>query len=586
MALSLKQIFGKTGRFRQTYGPFILLTAGFMAVQILFFYLIGGTGLRFSAKWLFFSSLLFSVFASLFRTTGAAVVWLLVYTLLLQINLLYFRYYNALLAPDAFRVPLTDLLSLSRSGLYAFRVQDLSLYLPFTALLFFFRFKQPAFRIISFRSLGAGSGLLFLIFSLYLYPQRERIQEDLNRNFGIWRPTFAYQWFGYPAYLYYNICTNWQQTSLSPAQQKEIETFLAAGNKAYTRLKQDTVRRNLLLIVVESLESFPIGKTVDNQEITPFLNRLINDSLSFYASRVVTQVKDGMSSDGQLILNTGLLPLQRGAACYLAGRSYPSLARLLKKYKNYPACVTLLGHSPGIWNQAGLSKACGFDKLYSENDFDNSDAFNVGMSDLSLFRQAVPILRTLPRPFFAQLITVSSHTPFRLPEEKKKIRIGAPYPPEIAGYLESINYADSALAWLFRELETEGILQHTTVVITGDHYAFPAFFRQEMLRQPGLGTLAGSYGFLPLIVYNGNTAGREERILGQVDIFPSLLDLMQVPSPWKGLGQSVFDPGHPGAAATPEGEIAGNPADGSGKLIRAWELSDRIIRSNYAERLK
>lgn len=578
---------GKNSTIFRSHVIFLLTLVCFMLVQVLFYYFIGGTGFHFSVKWLFFSSLLFTVIAFLFKRTAVALICLFLYTLVLHINILYFRFYNALIPPDALQIQFRDLLSLTKSGLYSLRTGDLLLYLPCLLLFGIFRYSPFRSKSVSYRSELLGAGLLFLIFCGYLYPQRKRIQTDLSANFGIWRPTFAYQWFGYPAFLYYNLYNRRQNIELDPVQVKYIHDFLQDKKFPVTEVTDTVSQQNLLFIIVESLETFPLGKTVEGQEITPFLNRLIRDTLSFYAPHVVTQVKDGMSSDGQLMLNTGLLPLPKGAACYLPDRTYLSLARILKSYNRFSAAVTILGHSPGIWNQAGMCTAYGYDKLYSQNDFDATDAFNVGMSDLSLFRQAVPVIRKLPQPFLVQLITVSSHTPFRLPEDKKRIHISPSYHPDLAGYLESINYTDYALSVLFHALEENDLLSGTSVVLTGDHYAFADFFRKDIVQTLSSDTIVSSYGYLPLIVYNSRKRGQFDGILGQIDIFPSLLDLFHFKSPWQGVGNSIFRPSPPGAAAASPTEIVGGnaPVD-SCSLRKAWQVSEFILRGNYLDSIK
>ena len=75
--------------------------------------------------------------------------------------------------------------------------------------------------------------------------------------------------------------------------------------------------KNLILILVESFQSWPIGLEVDGIEVTPYINSLVNRDDCLYFSNMMPQVKDGRSSDAQLIINTGLLPLRVGAASSL-----------------------------------------------------------------------------------------------------------------------------------------------------------------------------------------------------------------------------------------------------------------------------
>lgn len=65
--------------------------------------------------------------------------------------------------------------------------------------------------------------------------------------------------------------------------------------------------------MAESLESWVLNLTVENQEITPYLNKLLKEPSTLYAPHVLTQVNGGRSIDAQLLMLAGLLPLQTGA---------------------------------------------------------------------------------------------------------------------------------------------------------------------------------------------------------------------------------------------------------------------------------
>lgn len=63
-----------------------------------------------------------------------------------------------------------------------------------------------------------------------------------------------------------------------------------------------------MIIVCESLESWPVEARIAGKEITPYINSLLADSATLYVPRLLTQVDAGRSIDFQLMLNTGLLP--------------------------------------------------------------------------------------------------------------------------------------------------------------------------------------------------------------------------------------------------------------------------------------
>ena len=101
---------------------------------------------------------------------------------------------------------------------------------------------------------------------------------------------------------------------------------------ADTLLPDSVVRRHGIIILAESLESWVLERTVEGQELTPRLNALLRDSQTIYAPHILSQVKGGRSIDAQLMINTGLLPIESGAYSLKYPHStYPSLVRALRR---------------------------------------------------------------------------------------------------------------------------------------------------------------------------------------------------------------------------------------------------------------
>ena len=105
-----------------------------------------------------------------------------------------------------------------------------------------------------------------------------------------------------------------QQQKLTPELEAKIEEWLSKKPKHEVALPDSSTNRrtNCIIILAESLESWVLEKEVEGQEITPYLNKLLKDSTTIYAPHVLTQVKGGRSIDAQLILCTGLLPINSG----------------------------------------------------------------------------------------------------------------------------------------------------------------------------------------------------------------------------------------------------------------------------------
>ncbi|MCS2696752.1 hypothetical protein NXW27_06395 [Phocaeicola dorei] len=88
---------------------------------------------------------------------------------------------------------------------------------------------------------------------------------------------------------------------LTEEQEREIHIWLS-GRPPLVPVPDIECRDNCILILAESLESWVLNLTVENQEITPYLNKLLKEPSTLYAPHVLTQVNGGRSIDAQLLM--------------------------------------------------------------------------------------------------------------------------------------------------------------------------------------------------------------------------------------------------------------------------------------------
>lgn len=353
-------------------------------------------------------------------------------------------------------------------------------------------------------------------------------------------------------------------------------------------------RRRVVVIFVESLESWVLERSVEGQELTPCLNRLLHEERTLYAPQVVTQVKGGRSIDAQLLVTAGLLPLEN--SCWSARcphTAYPSLVKAFRQ--RHPGARALL-FTPDkeiVWNQMIVAREFGFDSLLSHKHFRNDRTTGTGsrrrLCDGAFFDQCLEKLaepQMLPDTAgacYLQFVTYSSHHPFVIPEELHRIRLRQEMPRRLRDYLTAVNYVDHALGEFIAALRRNPRLSDAMIVITGDHEGLAS-------ERPALASSAAGRGlvsegrFTPLIVVNAPAAMRCTDTVGQIDIYPTLLDLLGLDDyHWHGLGRSLLRADAPRAAVDPRLERVGAAVDSTTEqhLRQAWSLSDRIIRSDY-----
>lgn len=70
--------------------------------------------------------------------------------------------------------------------------------------------------------------------------------------------------------------------------------------------------KNLIVVSLESMQSFPINTKMNGQNITPFLNKLTKDEDTVYFPNFYHQTGLGKTSDSEFLLETSLYP-QSGA---------------------------------------------------------------------------------------------------------------------------------------------------------------------------------------------------------------------------------------------------------------------------------
>ncbi|KQY83368.1 sulfatase [Paenibacillus sp. Root52] len=291
---------------------------------------------------------------------------------------------------------------------------------------------------------------------------------------------------------------------------------------------------NLIVLQLESFQNFPIHASLGGQVLTPVLNELASES--YYFPHFFQQIGQGNTSDAEFMSNTSIYPT--GVVPMSAGysdRDLPSLPKLLRE-RGYQS-ETFHGNDVTFWNRNKMYPAIGFDRYFDKPSFKNDRFNDFGPSDEELYRVGVEKMtahQAANEPFYAQFITASSHSPFKVPADRARITV-----PEtitntlLHDYLQAINYTDYAVGQLINELKASGLWDNTTLVIYGDHFGLPANDEitkqiQDNLNVPYDGNV--SRFNIPLIIHTPQQSKGQvvEQPGGQLDIMPTVLNLMGV----------------------------------------------------------
>ncbi len=375
---------------------------------------------------------------------------------------------------------------------------------------------------------------------------------------------------------------------LTPAQREEIRSWFAAKREGLpdNRYKGMLKGRNLIVVQVESLEAFVIGHSVAGQEITPVLNGLLPSSL--YFPNIYDQAHEGLSSDSDLMVNASIYPLRRGSTFFqFPGNSYNSLPRILRG-AGYRTTIAM-HPDPGVyWNWKNALTAIGFDACLDMTAFANDEILGLGLSDADFLPQAAARLVQQPEPFFAFLVTLSSHAPFELPEEYCELTLNEKLSGSSLGTaFQCFRYTDRQIGVFLDRLRTSGLLERCVVVFYGDHASVHRFFNDEVAALEGTEDwMRDSRCLVPLIIYAPGLAG--ERLVvtgGHIDIMPTLLYLLGVDEEkiaGTAMGRNLLKTRREFAVLS-NGKVVGTNAGCAftRSAVRGLAIADLIIRSDY-----
>ncbi|WP_010278282.1 LTA synthase family protein [Paenibacillus senegalensis] len=339
-------------------------------------------------------------------------------------------------------------------------------------------------------------------------------------------------------YEAFTILSSEKQEWLDPNEitQEAIQTIKGHEPEASPEFWGAAEGKPLILIQLESFQDFLVGLEIDGQEITPNLNRLVEDH--FYIPNFYQQVGQGNTSDAEFVVNTSFYIPPRGAASQMyAGKELPSLPKLMKEQGYFTS--TFHTNVVEFWNRGELYEALGFDRYYDKEFFGEEDSIFFGASDEVLYKKTAEELKTYDRlglPFYAHVISMTAHHPYTIPEEKYQMTLPERYEGTFVGdYIRSQNYADYALGLFINELKESGIWDKSLIMLYGDHLGLPVYSLdrndQELMEE----ILGREYSYsdminIPLvIVSDGLTHPRVfEQIGGQVDLLPTIANLMGI----------------------------------------------------------
>ena len=293
--------------------------------------------------------------------------------------------------------------------------------------------------------------------------------------------------------------------------------------------------KNLIVIQVESLQNFVINHFHKGQEVTPNLNRLIKEKGSLYFNNYYQQLGRGNTSDAEFVSHNSLYPsMEEPTYVQYEQNTFYGLPWILRD-NGYTAWA-LHGYEKDFWNRKRAYVNQGFQRFISQEDYELVETIGFGLTDGEFFKQSMAYLKELDsideNPFYAFMITLTSHNPFEMPERHQYLNIRDEYKDTLLGnYLQSIHYTDKAIGQFIEDLKREGLYEESVLVIYGDHFAINSLNENDqklMTQYLGYPYDLDEMLKVPLIIHIPGLEANETitRVGSMLDFLPTILNIM------------------------------------------------------------
>jgi phosphoglycerol transferase MdoB-like AlkP superfamily enzyme len=281
----------------------------------------------------------------------------------------------------------------------------------------------------------------------------------------------------------------------------------------------------VIVISVESLSASYMGTYGNQENLTPYLDKLAHESLVFdklFATG--TRTVRGLDA-----LSIAIPPIPGQAIVHRPDSEHLATIGELLEAKNYATFFIYGGY--GVFDSMNAYFRGNDYQVVDRTDFDKTtiQSENVwGVDDESLFKNSIALLDKrvkVQQPFFAHIMTTSNHRPYTFPEGKIDLPQGS--------RRGAVKYTDYAIGQFIEHAKTEPWFKDTLFVIVADHCASVA----------GKTKLPVAKYHIPLFFYAPDLlpAGHYSRIASQIDIVPTLLDVLGEHGAQHFYGQSMFE---------------------------------------------
>ncbi|MRH99671.1 sulfatase-like hydrolase/transferase [Kriegella sp. EG-1] len=288
---------------------------------------------------------------------------------------------------------------------------------------------------------------------------------------------------------------------------------------------------NIVLIILESVGREYVGSFNTDMGIknyvgyTPFIDSLAKQSLIF--PNAYTNGRKSIHAMSSILAG---IPSFKTA--------YTSSPFSTQKTQSLISGLNEMGYDTSFFHGApngsmgfsGYANILGFDHYYGKTEYNNDTDYDGiwGIWDEPFLGYVKEELSKKEEPFMGTIFTVTSHTPYIIPEKYE-----GKFPEGHLPMHKCVGYTDYALKTFFDAAAKEPWFENTIFVITADHTN--QIYYQEYLK------MVNRFA-VPILFYSPNKSllGVDNDLAMQIDIYPTLMDLIGYNKPFRSWGRSLI----------------------------------------------
>jgi len=295
--------------------------------------------------------------------------------------------------------------------------------------------------------------------------------------------------------------------------------------------KRDKRLRNIVFIFLESFRCREIGRFGGPYSLTPSFDALASKSTlftNFYGH-------SDMTAGAEFTVLNSFYDTFKGVT---AMREHERVALF-----SLPEILGLLGFSNYWINSwpAAFDNTERFFRLHGDFTMIDRSLFpktarkaGWSYSDEEIMDKALETMDKARKPFFAMVLTATNHIPYEVPGKEFDLGLES----EVFGkYLNAFHYTDYALGRFFERVRNRDYFRDTLFFIFADH----GNNRKTVEKRVSHFEYFDNVFHIPLLIYDPSEERGSvvEEVAGQVDIAPTVLDLLGIEIADPFVGQSL-----------------------------------------------